>query len=586
MVDFNKTLSPVDTRAASYVSPEIVDNSAAIGIQNNTRLLEGAAKIGTAIYNQDKVNDLNEADQKAISDYMAQHRVNDETQNLDILTARQQDIFRSGEDSPGDLSTIQKAQIATYQRLMNAKAQGHMSPAEFSDRILTNLREAVNNNPGLQKELTAEAAKVLDLSGITGIIKQDEILAEEKLASQDAFLKDARTRARKADVSYRETEPAWKILSKVEPIEQAKRLAAGQLREQKRFDRMTEAEALNWIDTTGDQVMIGNLQNTSSTILQIIEENQINGTNYTNFSGQIEQVLEASHNAYATSMPAKIRNNDAVKALITQHREGIDAIKDRFSRLGSGEDAAKAMTNELNIIKGTQELAVRGQYDVASLDLINSMIKNAPEIMVNDGDLRKKWLKILESIFNGNIQSPALNDIVPKNIGDQTQAPSFITSSVAIGNKEARWKTFEDVIDTFSLKAVSIDNPVSRSQFIFNNLKTIAQTEFENAPSTSIAAVDDHVSTMFNDPVSGMIPMMKALEGREGTLDLLPNGNIIFQGNQLNEFNSKFGTRINIALKAYANVRGISTKEAVKDFYPTYMPQLFNDDGGDAYGNG
>jgi hypothetical protein len=66
------------------------------------------------------------------------------------------------------------------------------------------------------------------------------------------------------------------------------------------------------------------------------------------------------------------------------------------------------------------------------------------------------------------------------------------------------------------------------------------------------------------------------LQDKGVELDALPTGEIKFSGENATAYDNKFAVKINTSLHAFANVHGMTTKEAAPLFYKNYFGSYFS----------
>src|SRR5512139_674947 len=165
-----------DTGAASFIRKPTVDES-------GLNLLQTIGEQGVEAYKRYQLASL-EKEQESVIDQYISSKQNPEIMEqtaadigaLDVATEGMWNRIATQADyqpDVADLTGVEKALSEKLARYKAAKDQGVMSPDEFANRILATTREAVARNPGLYAELKQHSSRVLELSGITDIVKAD-----------------------------------------------------------------------------------------------------------------------------------------------------------------------------------------------------------------------------------------------------------------------------------------------------------------------------------------------------------------------------------------------------------------------------
>lgn len=576
MVDFSvqsTNLAAPDLKAASFQTQGVVaDQSVSNAIGAN--VLGQVAQQGIDAYKGAQLAEVNTLTQGTIQEYM-DRRENPELAKGVLADAVSTDIQSSVFKPQGQqLSSVEQAQrerLSTYQQ---ALAEGVMSPDEFSDRVMANLRETVNKNPGLYPELKAEAARVLELSGITGIIKSDELIRKNKEKQAKDMLDDMQLRARKENIYYDINTGYWDLAEKVGRAENDTRLYDMQVRGKERFAMASSEQARSWVQSRGDEIVRGSLSTASKTILSMIDDQAIDASSYPKFKTQIETQLDNIHQVLIDSLPVNIRQDPVVQDKIKSHADGIASIKNRLSNLVTGEDIKKVLTNEVEILKMTQEKNLRQSYNVAELDLMGNMVRNIPGVIV-EGPVRERYTQVITAIAGNNYQAPAIKEIIPKSPKDNVSG-TILDSAIKVGITSGDYTGFKRTLDVVNQQTPGVTDPKTRVQFLVNNLSAIAKQQSMKLDSDSIQKVETAVGQVIHDPNFGIGTLPETMKGQRVKMDVLPSGQLMFIGEDSAKFNSTYSTTINVALQAYANAHNQTVEKAAKRFYPQYFGSLIS----------
>jgi Mor family transcriptional regulator len=453
-----------------------------------------------------------------------------------------------------------------------------MTPDEFHTRTLTNLREAINKNPGLERELRNEAARVLELSGITGVLKVDQEIAQSKQKQEEKAWEDMQERAKREHIYYDSATPKWKLAEQVQAAEGDTRAYNLQVREKERFNMATTAQALQWNDEKGPAVVRGSISNSAKILVQMIDEEMANGqtmdaNSYPKFKAQAEDRLDQLHQIFVGSIPASIRQDPNSQELIKMHADSMEKLKVRLSTMASGEDIKKVILNEVEIAKGTQDRDLRKTYNVSEIGLMSDMLRYAPAVVIESADVKEKFSGIVKNIASGNYKAPAMKDLVPKSDQDKLSG-IVVQSSLSIGEKTGDWQGLGKTLATMNSVGPDIGTPKQRLQFLFNNLSSLAKSKPQQMDADTINQVDVSVGQMLEDTNFGINTLTETSKGKDVSMDVLSSGMLVFTGKDAPMFNKVYANNVNVALQAYANAHNMSMKEAAKEFYPKYFSGL------------
>ena len=174
---FQPALSEVG--APTYVSPGVQDNSMAM-------LIGGLGGQAVEAYKGYQIAGLEQEQEKAMSAYLnrpsdeAMLGWGEEVQNQAIQIETQ---WASPSATWEGVNVAEKKLQEAQSKLIRAAEQGIFTPEQLNVRMTANLREAINRNPGLQQELVAQTAKLLEYSGMNALLKGQASLAEQQAAA-------------------------------------------------------------------------------------------------------------------------------------------------------------------------------------------------------------------------------------------------------------------------------------------------------------------------------------------------------------------------------------------------------------------
>lgn len=580
MVDFSiksTGLSSPDLGAASHVSSGVTEQAQSMRMAADANLFKGIAELGMDVYKQGQISSLNKATQESIQQYMDM-RENPEIAKSSLSEAASTDVQTSLFGTSGkQLSSVEQAQKDRLDTYKQALDEGVMSPDEFSDRVLANLREATNKNPGLFQELKAEASRVLELSGITGILKSDQIIAESKQKQAENMLKDLQERMRKENLYYDSSTPIVTMQEQLQKAEGDTRLFNLQVRGKDRLAMLSAEQAKSWTEASGNAVVRGGLANANSLTLGLIESLGVTADNYPKYKAQIAGNFDNLKRVFHDSIPVSIIQEPIVQQQIKDYNEGLDSILKRFDGLASGDDMKKVLTNEVEILKGGQEKNLRQNYNVEEIKLMGDMMRNIPGVII-ESPVRDRYTGIITAIAGNNYKAPALQELAPKSNNDKLSG-DILSGSISLGLSSGDFTGFKRTLEAVNTQTPNITNAKTRLQFLYNNLSSIAKQKPMELDADSISKVETSVGQLLNDSQFGLGTLAETSAGKKVKMDVLPSGHLIFTGEDASKFNATYANNINVALRAYANAHNTNMAQAAKRFYPQYFSGIVNSTG-------
>jgi hypothetical protein len=161
-----------------YVSKGVVNKAGAIDTSLISNIT-GAARLGLDIaYEWDKKDTLKEAEQEALG--LTQSYLDQSPSEQIYLAERQREIqseLSQTQDSEA-LTALKNELTSINERLINAKAQGTITPYEFSRRVASANMDLAQANPAFKEEITQVMTQTLNRAGINDVISQDAKMAK------------------------------------------------------------------------------------------------------------------------------------------------------------------------------------------------------------------------------------------------------------------------------------------------------------------------------------------------------------------------------------------------------------------------
>lgn len=558
----------------SNVRQGVEDRSGAMRTAATTGLIGAAGSMGVAAYEGYQLADIEAEQEKNVSDYM-QSKNNPaiaEQAQIDAASLRSatDSLWNNFDTTIEDVNPIERNfqdKLKTYER---AAREGVMTPDELSSRILATTREAVNRNPGMYDKLLQHSKKTLELSGIQEISKQDE---RKQVSAIDA-LKDMQARARAVGYSYTATTPYSELESNVVELERDNLSLKQAKAARERHDLVTTADAEAFERTRGDAVQKAQLSSFKVGALTLFKDN--NTDSYKNVAFALRDFATSSKEEFASIIPPQIRDTPASKARIERYNKHIDDTIASMEKLGSGEDARKVLENSVAVYESSEKAGMHKRYNVTATRMAMDIVRSAPDIIVKDSNIRTKLMEVTSDMLSGNLSSPAVEGMIPRNIEDKNMAIP-IASQAKLSLESKDWTGLNKVLSAYNSKTASITDPKQKQIYLYNNIEALSKQDLTGLDAATYGQVNNMIGSYLKDPQFGLPSMFNNLKDTNVILDVLPDGKLLFTGEGADKYNAGYANKINTSLQAYAKAQGVSIKEAAGNFYPEYFGSALKD---------
>lgn len=458
----------------------------------------------------------------------------------------------------------------------SAVRQGRMSIGELQTRILSKTREAINQNPFLQRELLQTADKFMEISGLGSWLKAQTNIQEDQAKAQQKMLENLDAEGREKDI------PGWFNMStqqKMESIDLVRKREytvkeAKAIAESGAFiDRQT---MLEWRDTGKlDHYFNGNLDQLNVVVHKLFQDN--NTDNYANVQKGISDAIAMSKQDFLKNIPASIRNEPEIKQQIADYDKFTGEMERRMKELGSGANAREAWGNLSANFKAQQDVALRRQLNPEKWELFSKIFTAFPTTILGEGNL-EKIKGISQALVNNLFESGIVQGALPTAAKPDKTLSSVLGTAAQVSNKEKDPSTVKAILKTFNEGIPTIKDASSRSIFIQQNLQELAKADLTGLDTEGIDGVNKMIGSFLDDKQFGLRSMFANMLEKSPTVDVLEDGRIIFTGNEAAAFNGAYGAKINTALEAYARAQGLTTKAAAPRFYQDYFTKYDGSD--------
>ena len=451
----------------------------------------------------------------------------------------------------------------------SAVRQGRMSIGELQTRILSKTREAINQNPFLQRELLQTADKFMEISGLGSWLKAQTNIQEDQAKAQQKMLENLDAEGRERDI------PGWFNMSTQQKMESID-LVRKREYTVKEAEAMTKSGAfvdrqtmLEWRDTGKlDHYFNGNLDQLNVVVHKLFQDN--NTDNYANVQKGISDAIAMSKQDFLKNIPVSIRNEPEIKQQIADYDKFTGEMERRMKELGSGANAREAWGNLSANFKAQQDVALRRQLNPEKWELFSKIFTAFPTTILGEGNL-EKIKGISQALVNNLFESGIVQGSLPTAAKPDKTLSSVLGTAAQVSNKEKDPSTVKAILKTFNEGIPTIKDASSRSIFIQQNLQELAKADLTGLDTEGIDGVNKMIGSFLDDKQFGLRSMFANMLEKSPTVDVLEDGRLVFTGNEAAAFNGAYGAKINTALEAYAKAQGLTTKAAAPRFYKNYF---------------
>lgn len=461
------------------------------------------------------------------------------------------------------ISELENNQQQALTKLQNAYKQGVMTPAEFHARVLNTTREAVAKNPGLYPELIGHAQKVMDLSGITEIVKSDQKRVEDQAKELAKYRESVYSTARQLNIPHTYDTPFASLEAEVNIRREEEQLVQRAENAKKFHTSMAAKDSYAWAEANGDKVSNGARSQFELAVSQAAASVET-PTDAAGFLHMIRGMANGAKENFRSMIPENIRSEQLIKDKLEFFDRTIDSVVKNVESYKTKEDIAKAITNGLNITRAQQELEVRGEVNVFAAEAAARIMQASPGTFQNlKQEERKNLLSTFAKLLDGQATAPNVVGKLPKTQQDKQLVQPL---SATIDAKD--WNAFGRIMDTYqAIPGISREKQLHA----YNTLESIAKGDFTGAGQDVFVKTKNVIDSYLKNPEYGLPRMFPFIKDNPVVLDVLPNGMLSATGQGATEFNETFGIKINTALQAYAKSANMSTKEVSGNFYKEYF---------------
>jgi len=402
------TQGVVDTSGA--IEPGILGDIGAVGSMaiNNATQIDKLNALEDARTNAEAIADEYLAGSPTEQSYLAseQRRLSSQVSNT---TGEEQSAFMK------ELSSVNE-------RLVRAKAQGAMTPYEFSRRVAKANTDLARSNPAYISEITAKMNEVFRTTGINDVVQADAKYAENLAKAQD----DERKLIYKTLEKYHynpyelDDQQLMEAFNEVRHIEVAKNELELAVQQEGFLDDYNAEKNYNKIQAKGglSRVRQAYYHGIDDEVMTILSDPQ---SDFRQKKRQIQNVIEQTRLKYETLVEVLPQDKKAVASFMTQTEAMFTDMAKRFEEEVTLEDYKKYAANRKTIIDNTldADFMLENGASFQMLDNLSKLAtsyKTAQKVLGRGGATKK--LESLISQLGGRIVSdpggvdPELADLV------------------------------------------------------------------------------------------------------------------------------------------------------------------------------
>lgn len=593
---FNPTLQPV-TNSPS-ISPRRLEGSA--------NMLGAVGEIGksvleiASIKTKEKVlTDLNTKLQSLDQEAFLQRPEDMEkltgmvneyaTQDLYQQNLTQNPTFQTGEEVDAAISTQEQAKndlLGQIGRFKQAQIQGSMSATEFKNRALAATREAVALNPQLTSELLTTLSHHMTLSGASNrlemIEKSNKAFLEQnnsmgnKLSSElDKFLPGASLKY------FDQATGLWNLqgMNAELLVYGRQKFTDDQLAQEANRTKLLSEKDANELISSGKLYEVASNRK-SEFIFDVAKALS------TTKPEDLEATLLSLSENHALKLDTDYGGISQSNATIKTTFEGVKKFYESFSKANidkaTGKVSAEIAKNNLEFLKSTKEEDfIKLVGNPKALELFMELGKNVNfmELIKTDPAAAKSLIPTLVnlSLGSGKLINKDFSKLLP---GGSSVAQASTKASVSIvgsnvSSPEAKTAA-SDLINQSIAYIKNNTNQVEKYQQSTELVSDLAKEDPKNLAALTPVQKTDLESIIIDNNSLYFKEIVKNKD-KGINFSFTPEG-LLATSNADTTFRSNVVDKINDSLKAYANLKGVTTKAAAQEFYGRFYKDTFDNE--------
>jgi hypothetical protein len=507
--------------------------------------------------------------------------------DLQMQNLTQNPTFQTGEEVDAAYSGLQATLGGldeSLAKLQMAKNQGSMSSFEYDQRAKKITRELVANNPHLTREILGRLSQNLNLSGMEERIKYDEALRKQQVSNQEDEVKFLRKNLESLKIPESQfLDPMtgqWDTSSMrlVMDSRRSKLLSAEMADEAlKNGETLTKTDAFELV-RSGKHLVIadGKYEQFKNTLADLKQQYP----DYAQFKVQASIALARAKESLTASFGGIIKYNPEIEMVYNQTVESFNELGKVIDSNESGETLTKYMENRDKVTTLIETNNLRKKVgSLEAIKLQNQLMSSSAFIKILDED-KGTALKILERLIDVSAGArQVVEDSIPLKPGDvsvsdilRETTSKTVVNDQGTGNSAAIFNT--SLAD--ELKVIT-SNSDEATRFV-NTQKVISNLADPTKNQSVVYLNNENKVELERIIQENNVPLFsKLVASKESgvTLSLTPDG-LVTTTNATSEFRTSVVDRINDSIKAYAALKGTTTKEVAQDFYTKFYKDTFD----------
>jgi hypothetical protein len=570
-------------------------------------LVKGAMKTGELVHQNYQIGSLRDeinTKTKEYEDTNAQYEAG--MQAGQVAGGQQMAIdalWEGAAESPVDTQTtagaINKLETeykANLDKFQAARSQGKISEEELVARINKTTREFVNRNPWMEQELYQAAQTHLKNTGIADILKYRTDLAEAASKETRDDYKAIRNQLLQAGVpgGWYPGMPMDEMMRNLmthNKVEYTTKMWDNWDKVSKAMDRQTIKDMLPSLQKDGIYAITSSRgREWANGLSTLTNPNDIAAYKY---NMQVQARNEVQLMRIRLSQEG-VAGTEEGKQVIQDFEKSLNDMISGLDSVASGKTASEILKNRSDILELDQRIQVRSQINMeawkAMTDVLPYLPKSAQDNLIRKSGAADKvqdqFAKLLDMDYKN---TPPVQEFVKKGTANY-----IFGEIIKQGEQDP---TNPSLVNGMKMTAKGISaaltnpNMTDEDRYISINASFAAiargQKFFaaQSPDSEFITTIKPQVDFMMKKYAPGIVTAAKDIMANipytEIVYDVTPSGGLVVYSNNsevASKLNKSMVTQINNALDTWANVNGISRKEAAQTFFPQYFGDLLSND--------
>lgn len=563
----------------------------------------------------DALNKIENSVQQSVNEYNAQSPT--------VLAQTQLDIknLQAKLDDPNtpeaNIGIITKQIQDKGQFLQNAYNQRKIGAYEFSDRISTATREAINRNPAYTKEILSKAQEILDVNNISKKIQMDTALYDDIRRSAEAEKKQLDDVAVKlwGVNPYYKTDASGKVVPDYDKLREEIPAASKDYAIATTLEQAAKTQK-NWTDYQVNELVSkgAHWSTANSKYYGVVSQLSMIANDTTpgiDKKSAMALVIDQELLKFNTTF-GKFTTNPEIKAASDFLNTHLNSLKTDLMAQATGKNTVEFLENKMKIWETTRKFElIKEGLDPVRLDAMGKLgpwynkYNMRPDVETTMLKFLKNSASTLEGGMKSGVGSPndinfvnetfkaaGLSNGMPGNTN--LSIPGAVVNNAindVSGGNIAQVPVFKDTIDKYisyiNFDTGNLDPKNQRTQqqkqFVASDelFKQLADPKFKEASkyldsyqkSKLGESIDNYNSAVYND----FVRFRQANPNQVARISQNWDGTLSSTGGS-EDFHFKYLQRINTSLKAYAGLQGKNPNEVSNEFYSRYYGDIFTKD--------